>query len=188
MRCLFEICLRRGWANLTDKVRHAALCLCHAALSCAVLRCTVLCLMGGGGCTEPGTLQWRARQMLALEPAAACASCVSAASDSLLRIKRPQLRTWQVGTARSLKAGPTWVAPVLPALPSSQALALCKCVNRRMWGSQTPLRQFRGIPNEILGKVRPGFPAGFPAVAGKIPRVSQRHTGAVGVAAPGAWG
>lgn len=21
MRCLFEICLRRGWANLTDKVR-----------------------------------------------------------------------------------------------------------------------------------------------------------------------
>ena len=35
-----------------------------------------------------------------------------------------------------------------------QALSLCKCVNRRMWGSQTPLRQFRGIPHEILGKVR----------------------------------
>jgi hypothetical protein len=30
---------------------------------------------------------------------------------------------------------------------------LSKCVMRRMWGSQTPLRQFKGIPYEILTKV-----------------------------------
>ena len=36
----------------------------------------------------------------------------------------------------------------------AQALTLCKCVTRRMWASQTPLRQFRGIPAEILAKVR----------------------------------
>jgi hypothetical protein len=30
---------------------------------------------------------------------------------------------------------------------------LSKCVMRRMWGSQTPLRQFKGVPYEILTKV-----------------------------------
>lgn len=29
---------------------------------------------------------------------------------------------------------------------TEKALALCKMVQRRMWGSQTPLRQFRSVP------------------------------------------
>jgi pre-mRNA-splicing helicase BRR2 len=37
---------------------------------------------------------------------------------------------------------------------TDKALMLSKCVQRRMWGSQTPLRQFKGIPYEILSKVR----------------------------------
>ena len=37
---------------------------------------------------------------------------------------------------------------------TDKALMLSKCVMRRMWGSQTPLRQFKGIPYEILSKVR----------------------------------
>lgn len=36
---------------------------------------------------------------------------------------------------------------------TDKALMLSKCVVRRMWGSQTPLRQFKGIPGEILTKV-----------------------------------
>lgn len=36
---------------------------------------------------------------------------------------------------------------------TDKALMLSKCVMRRMWGSQTPLRQFKGIPYEILSKV-----------------------------------
>lgn len=40
---------------------------------------------------------------------------------------------------------------------TDKALMLSKCVMRRMWGSQTPLRQFKGIPYEILSKV--GTPA-----------------------------
>ncbi|KAJ8772568.1 hypothetical protein K2173_027745 [Erythroxylum novogranatense] len=36
---------------------------------------------------------------------------------------------------------------------SEKALNLCKMVNRRMWSVQTPLRQFNGIPNEILMKL-----------------------------------
>eukprot|EP00887_Chlorella_sp_A99_P002917 scaffold6.g2917.t1 len=36
---------------------------------------------------------------------------------------------------------------------AERALALCKCVNARMWASQTPLRQFKGIPGEILQKI-----------------------------------
>ncbi|GAB4840530.1 DExH-box ATP-dependent RNA helicase DExH12 [Ancistrocladus abbreviatus] len=34
-----------------------------------------------------------------------------------------------------------------------KALNLCKLVNKRMWSVQTPLRQFNGIPNEILMKL-----------------------------------
>lgn len=37
---------------------------------------------------------------------------------------------------------------------TDKALMLSKCVMRRQWGSQTPLRQFKGIPTEILSKVR----------------------------------
>ncbi|KAK9269921.1 hypothetical protein L1049_025494 [Liquidambar formosana] len=36
---------------------------------------------------------------------------------------------------------------------AEKALNLCKMVNRRMWSVQTPLRQFNGIPNEILMKL-----------------------------------
>lgn len=36
---------------------------------------------------------------------------------------------------------------------ADKALALCKMVNKRMWGSQTPLRQFKGIPAELLLKM-----------------------------------
>mmetsp|Transcript_3106 Transcript_3106/g.7162 ORF Transcript_3106/g.7162 Transcript_3106/m.7162 type:complete len:2217 (+) Transcript_3106:149-6799(+) len=39
------------------------------------------------------------------------------------------------------------------ALLADKALALCKMCNRRTWGSQTPLRQFKGIPADILVKV-----------------------------------
>ncbi|XP_065880801.1 DExH-box ATP-dependent RNA helicase DExH12-like [Euphorbia lathyris] len=36
---------------------------------------------------------------------------------------------------------------------AEKALNLCKMVNKRMWSVQTPLRQFNGIPNEILMKL-----------------------------------
>ena len=39
------------------------------------------------------------------------------------------------------------------ALLADKALALCKMGARRTWGSQTPLRQFKGIPQDILVKV-----------------------------------
>jgi len=48
---------------------------------------------------------------------------------------------------------------------TDRALALCKMVNQRMWGSQTPLRQFGGAPIEMLIRVRPpvlGLPAAGP--------------------------
>lgn len=36
---------------------------------------------------------------------------------------------------------------------ADRALTLSKCVAQRMWASQTPLRQFKGVPAEILVKV-----------------------------------
>lgn len=36
---------------------------------------------------------------------------------------------------------------------AEKALNLCKMVDKRMWSVQTPLRQFHGIPNEILMKL-----------------------------------
>jgi pre-mRNA-splicing helicase BRR2 len=39
------------------------------------------------------------------------------------------------------------------ALLADKALNLCKMAARRTWGSQTPLRQFAGIPADILQKV-----------------------------------
>ncbi|XP_021900582.1 LOW QUALITY PROTEIN: DExH-box ATP-dependent RNA helicase DExH12 [Carica papaya] len=36
---------------------------------------------------------------------------------------------------------------------AEKALNLCKMVTKRMWSVQTPLRQFNGIPNEILMKL-----------------------------------
>ncbi|TFY55063.1 hypothetical protein EVJ58_g8480 [Rhodofomes roseus] len=38
------------------------------------------------------------------------------------------------------------------AVPAQDCLALCKMVERRMWGSMTPLRQFKGVPAEIVRK------------------------------------
>ncbi|KAF9237747.1 putative RNA helicase [Melanogaster broomeanus] len=36
--------------------------------------------------------------------------------------------------------------------PARACLALCKMVERRMWGSMTPLRQFKGVPQEVVRK------------------------------------
>ncbi|KAI0918176.1 DEIH-box ATPase [Taiwanofungus camphoratus] len=38
------------------------------------------------------------------------------------------------------------------AMPAKAVLDLCKMVERRMWGSMTPLRQFKGVPSEIIRK------------------------------------
>ncbi|KII91381.1 hypothetical protein PLICRDRAFT_135522 [Plicaturopsis crispa FD-325 SS-3] len=38
------------------------------------------------------------------------------------------------------------------AVPARAALDLCKMVERRMWGSMTPLRQFKGVPQEVIRK------------------------------------
>ncbi|KXN81141.1 hypothetical protein AN958_06040, partial [Leucoagaricus sp. SymC.cos] len=37
-------------------------------------------------------------------------------------------------------------------IPAKAALNLCKMVEKRMWGSMTPLRQFKGVPAEIIRK------------------------------------
>jgi pre-mRNA-splicing helicase BRR2 len=47
---------------------------------------------------------------------------------------------------------------------TDRALALCKMVNQRMWGSQTPLRQFAGAPIEMLVRVRCSMPASLAAL------------------------
>lgn len=38
------------------------------------------------------------------------------------------------------------------AVPARACLALCKMVEKRMWGSMTPLRQFKGVPQEVVRK------------------------------------
>lgn len=38
------------------------------------------------------------------------------------------------------------------AIPARAALDLCKMVEKRMWGSMTPLRQFKGVPAEVIRK------------------------------------
>ncbi|KAF8320257.1 Sec63-domain-containing protein [Clavulina sp. PMI_390] len=38
------------------------------------------------------------------------------------------------------------------ALPTRAALEVCKMVEKRMWGSMTPLRQFRGVPANVIQK------------------------------------
>ncbi|KAF5318824.1 hypothetical protein D9619_010989 [Psilocybe cf. subviscida] len=38
------------------------------------------------------------------------------------------------------------------AVPAKAALDLCKMVEKRMWGSMTPLRQFKGVPTEVVRK------------------------------------
>ena len=37
-------------------------------------------------------------------------------------------------------------------MPAKAALDLCKMVEKRMWGSMTPLRQFKGVPSEVVRK------------------------------------
>ncbi|XP_014676711.1 PREDICTED: U5 small nuclear ribonucleoprotein 200 kDa helicase-like [Priapulus caudatus] len=42
---------------------------------------------------------------------------------------------------------------------ADKALALCKMINKRMWQSMTPLRQFKKIPDEIIKKIeKKNFP------------------------------
>ncbi|KAJ4471946.1 Sec63-domain-containing protein [Lentinula lateritia] len=38
------------------------------------------------------------------------------------------------------------------AVPAKACLELCKMVEKRMWGSMTPLRQFKGVPQEVIRK------------------------------------
>jgi pre-mRNA-splicing helicase BRR2 len=38
------------------------------------------------------------------------------------------------------------------AVPARAALDMCKMVERRMWSSMTPLRQFKGVPAEVIRK------------------------------------
>ncbi|KAL0957930.1 hypothetical protein HGRIS_000111 [Hohenbuehelia grisea] len=38
------------------------------------------------------------------------------------------------------------------AVPAKALLDLCKMVEKRMWGSMTPLRQFKGVPAEVVRK------------------------------------
>jgi pre-mRNA-splicing helicase BRR2 len=38
------------------------------------------------------------------------------------------------------------------AVPARAALDMCKMVERRMWGSMTPLRQFKGVPVDVIRK------------------------------------
>lgn len=38
------------------------------------------------------------------------------------------------------------------AIPAKAALGMCKMVEKRMWGSMTPLRQFKGVPSEVIRK------------------------------------
>jgi pre-mRNA-splicing helicase BRR2 len=38
------------------------------------------------------------------------------------------------------------------AVPAKAALDMCKMVDRRMWGSMTPLRQFKNVPRDVIRK------------------------------------
>ncbi|PPQ67232.1 hypothetical protein CVT24_011551 [Panaeolus cyanescens] len=38
------------------------------------------------------------------------------------------------------------------AIPAKAALDMCKMVEKRMWGSMTPLRQFKGVPADVIRK------------------------------------
>lgn len=42
---------------------------------------------------------------------------------------------------------------------TSKALALCKMIDKRMWQSMSPLRQFKRIPEEVIKKIeKKNFP------------------------------
>ena len=38
------------------------------------------------------------------------------------------------------------------AIPARAALDMCKMVEQRMWSSMTPLRQFKGVPADVVRK------------------------------------
>lgn len=38
------------------------------------------------------------------------------------------------------------------AVPAKAALDMCKMVEKKMWGAMTPLRQFKGVPRDIIRK------------------------------------
>ena len=40
----------------------------------------------------------------------------------------------------------------LDAVPARAALEMCKMVERRMWSSMTPLRQFKGLQADVIRK------------------------------------
>lgn len=54
---------------------------------------------------------------------------------------------------------------------TEKALALCKMTTYRLWGSQTPLRQFKGVPVAILQQVRAAAAAAAPCQRPALLRV-----------------
>ena len=58
-----------------------------------------------------------------------------------------------------------------------RALALCKMINHRMWGSQMPLRQFKGLPSGVGkagGKLRGSWGRGGEKVDGNVENIAKR--------------
>jgi hypothetical protein len=107
MRCLAEICLKRGWAGVAER----ALTLCKE-----VGFGLVWCWLGAG-------VVWR--------------------------------EVWGAGVCR-VRQG-LWKQPAERAQPGRPVptITLVKPtihpqVNHRMWNSQSPLRQFKGVPNDVL--------------------------------------
>jgi len=55
---------------------------------------------------------------------------------------------------------------------ADKALSLCKMIDRRMWQSMSPLRQFRKMPEEIVKKIeKKNFPWGRSVVKLSSPRL-----------------
>jgi pre-mRNA-splicing helicase BRR2 len=98
MRCLFEICLKRGWAGLTDK----ALNLCKEVRQVCVCNMR-LCIAAAVKCGHT-------------KRSSCCHSFIGSTPN------------------------PTLCASLLQ-------------VNHRMWSSQNPLRQFKGLPAELLSRL-----------------------------------
>ena len=58
---------------------------------------------------------------------------------------------------------------------ADKALALCKMVQYRLWGSQTPLRQFKGVPTAILQQVRGSQPWGRALITSQAELLQQQQ-------------
>jgi hypothetical protein len=110
MRCLFEICLKRGWAGLTDK---------------ALNLCKEVCRLSDRVLMVPAACLWVLTGTPLLFPL-----------SSLIGLLLHQM--------------------VLSGLSNPLVVLLCGCglqVNHRMWSSQSPLRQFKGLPAELLTRL-----------------------------------